>query len=194
MYPVPRDRPIDDLVGEDELVFAMQGDYDSRRRDYQAIFSQLEKFFGSDELSDENKKLNLHLLGHGPEPLVPASVKEHVFFDSSLDYLDYYALLSRSFALLPSFTTDEYLDRKASSSIPAALIGGTPLVATQAMLDAYSYLTNDVVWFQQERETDMDVVAEYFGCLQNNVSGRKSLSASGWLLSSRKTSRRQGNG
>lgn len=175
VYPVPRDRPLDDLISEDELAFAMQGDYDSRRRDYQAVFSQLEKFLGSEELSDENKKLNLHLLGHGSEPLVPASVKDHVFFDSSLDYLDYYALLSRSFALLPAFATDEYLDRKASSSIPAALIGGTPLVVTQAILDAYSYLTNDVVWFQREGETDMDVVGRVLRMPAEQRERRKDL-------------------
>jgi len=158
VYPVAHNRSIDDLVSGDELAFVMQGDYDARRRDYGSIFSQLEKFVKSPEYSEQNKNLYLHLLGHGSEPLVPASLKEHIAFDSNLDYLDYYAVLDHSFALLPAFATNEYLDRKASSSIPAALIGGTPLVATQAMLDAYSYLTKDVVWFQKEGETDMDVV------------------------------------
>ena len=158
VYPVPHNRSIDDLVGEDELAFVMQGDFDGRRRNYGSIFSQLEKFIESPEFSNADKSLNLHLLGHGSAPLVPTKLKEHVVIDSNIEYLDYYAVLDHSFALLPAFATDEYLDRKASSSIPAALIGGVPVVATQAMLDAYTYLTKDIVWLQKHGETDMDVV------------------------------------
>jgi len=159
VYPVPREGTLDDLVENGELAFAIQGDYDAKRRDYASVFSQLAEFLSSPDLDQPKaSKISLHVLGHGSAPLVPETIRDHVFFDSDLEYLDYYALLSRTVALLPAFATDDYLYRKASSSIPASLMGGTPLVANQYILDAYTYLPKEVVWFRAENQTDMEVV------------------------------------
>jgi len=104
------------------------------------------------------RNITLHLVGHGKHPPVPHAVKDHVVFDEGLSYIDFYTVLSRCFALLPAFATPEYLDRKASSTVPASLIAGVPLVATQDIVDKYAYLTKDIVWLQGSQETDFDVI------------------------------------
>jgi hypothetical protein len=171
VFPVPL--PASNSSGVlDKLAFAMQGDYDPSRRDYATIFKELETFLkpaNGRDLDQEDippqyqtanaTNVTLHLLGHGDKPTVPDSVASHVQFDQGVNYIEYYSILSQSFALLPSFASKDYLDRKASSSVPAALIGGTPLVASQEILDAYSYLPRDAVWMQEEGETEMDTVA-----------------------------------
>ncbi|KAI5846809.1 hypothetical protein BZA05DRAFT_406684 [Tricharina praecox] len=164
VFPVPLpEEPTGTGTDKEELSFALQGDYDSTRRDYNSVFTSLNSLLTSsnsapadDEKPDRN--VTMHLLGHGKHPDVPLEVREHVKFDEGLDYVEFYSIISRTFALLPAFANNEYLDRKASSSVPAALIGGTPLVATQAIVDAYSYLDPDVVWLQGAEELDLDVV------------------------------------
>lgn len=136
-----------------DLSFAMQGDYDPHRRDYAHIFERLGDF-----LQQNPRNISMHLLGQGRRPSVPAAIASHVFFDQGLSYTDFYATLSRVSAVLPGFASKEYLDRKASSSVPAALLAGTPLVADEALLDAYAYVDRESVWVQGEGETEFDVV------------------------------------
>ncbi|KAI5268114.1 hypothetical protein E4T47_07872 [Aureobasidium subglaciale] len=149
------------------LAFGLQGDYDPSRRDYKSIFEHLDSFLRTDSSSKESdaqnskehaRNVTMHLLGHGEHPSVPDNVKDHVIFDERLDYIDYYKILSQTFALLPAFASDTYLDRKASSSVPAALIAGTPLIATKAIIEAYSYISEDTVWLQEDGESEFNVV------------------------------------
>lgn len=133
--------------------FAIQGDYDPARRNYASAFSHLST------LLETAPNATMHLLGNGKRPQVPENVAKNVEFDESLSYPAYYAIVARAFALLPAFASNEYLDRKASSSVPASLIAGTPLVATRNILKAYSYLDEGVVWVQEEGEGDIEVVA-----------------------------------
>lgn len=152
-------KAVDEVEGE--LGFGLQGLYEPSRRDYKTIFSHLQKFIDS-RSSERDERVNsnvtLHLLGGGTHPEVPSGLISHVSFDESLDYDEYYSVLSRTFALLPAFANNEYLDRKASSTVPAGLIGGTPLVATKEILAAYTYLSKDAVYLQNEGETEFDVV------------------------------------
>ena len=144
-----------------ELGFGLQGLYESSRRNYKAIFSHLQNFIdlrSSESEGTINSNVTLHLLGQGAHPAVPSGLASHVSFDESLDYDEYYSILSRAFALLPAFANDQYLDRKASSTVPAGLIGGTPLVATKEILAAYSYLPEDAVYLQNHDETEFDVI------------------------------------
>jgi hypothetical protein len=168
VFPVPLPaEPTGNGADKEELSFGLQGDYDPSRRDYNSIFVRLRDFLknsgssasSADSLDQSNdRNVTMHLLGHGKHPDVPIEVRQHVKFDERLAYLDYYSIISRTFALLPAFASEQYLDRKASSSVPASLIGGTPLVATQSIMDAYSYLDKDVVWLQENSEEDLDVV------------------------------------
>ena len=155
-----------------ELAFALQGEYDQGRRDFKGIFKSLEIFVKAAATNKENQGSNvtLHLLGSGQRPEVLETVKDHVFFDEGLSYADFYSILSKKFALIPAFANDEYLDRKASSSVPASLIGGTPLVASADILHAYSYLPEEAVWLRSGQETEFDVIGRV---LQTTEQKRK---------------------
>lgn len=144
-----------------ELAFAIQGNYEPSRRDFDNIFSHLQSFIRATKPSENKHKspnVTLHLLGSGERPPVPSDLSSHVFFDEGLSYSEYYAVLSNTFAMLPAFADDSYLDRKASSTVPASLLGGTPLVATKKILSAYSYLPEEAVYLQREGETELATV------------------------------------
>lgn len=143
------------------LSLAMQGDYSSGRRNYQGIFENLEGVIGKlneSKTAYENDTIAMHVIGHGRPPQVPKSVEDYVSFDSNLSYPDFYSLLSRSFSIVPGFASDEYLDRKASSTVPASLIAGAPLVVDEDILKAYSYLPREIAWVAEEGEGEMDVI------------------------------------
>lgn len=163
----PMQLPDFDAAAVPGLSLAMQGDYEAARRDYKGIFGHLDMIV--DKATDaahgkpEDEKVMLHLIGHGNQPKVPDNVKDHVVFNADLDYPDFYAILSKMFALLPAFASDTYYDRKASSSVPASLIAGAPIVAKQKLLDSYSYLPADAVWLLHEGEDELDVIARVMG-------------------------------
>ncbi|ELR15734.1 uncharacterized protein ACA1_379150 [Acanthamoeba castellanii str. Neff] len=139
-------------VGPGETPFAIQGNFDPARRNYDHILSRLR----SDRQAAD---LTLHLLGSGKGLKLPIEgLDGRVVVDSRLDYLPYYAIIARSVALVPSFATDEYYIERASSTVAASLIAGCPLVANRRLLDTYTYLDESVVWVQEEGEDEMDVV------------------------------------
>jgi hypothetical protein len=163
VFPVNIPEPLDGSDPENKLSLAMQGDYDASRRDYAGIFEQLGDIVENAKNISQGKKTTspevaLHLIGHGSRPPVPEVVEQQTVFDENLSYIDFYALLSRSFALLPAFASKEYFDRKASSSVPASMIGGVPLVASEELLKAYSYLPRDAAWVSHPGEGEMDVI------------------------------------
>ncbi|MDI1485316.1 MAG: hypothetical protein OHK93_000453 [Ramalina farinacea] len=175
--PLPTPGSLDEGVMGRTNAFALQGNYESFRRDFDTTFRRLGSYFyrtnnGSDQTSEagvsptearNDSAVELHLLGSGPnKPRVPEGLKSHVFFHDNLPYKEYYELLSQQAAILPAFSTDKYYSIKASSSIPASLISGSPLVATARDLHAYSYLDEGSVWFQRDNETDFDVLARAF--------------------------------
>lgn len=143
-----------------ELSLAMQGDYSSGRRDYKGIFNHLGTVIRkvNESTAQDNKNVSLHVIGHGKPPEVPEAVRSNVVFDHDLSYPDFYAILSRAYAMVPAFASDTYLDRKASSTVPASLIAGAPMVASEEILAAYSYLPRDAVWISQPGEDEMDVI------------------------------------
>lgn len=150
VYPV-KTPPVD--IMSTGLSFALQGDFDPRRRDYTAIFGQLKEF-------KSDRPIEMHLVGHGNKPTVPDEVKDKVIFDASLTYPKFYEVLSKQFALLPAFASEEYLDRKASSSMPASLIAGVPPLANRAIVQAYDYLSEEDVWLEEELGVSLAAVGK----------------------------------
>lgn len=57
---------------------------------------------------------------------------------------EYYARLQKALAVVPGFARDTYYKSKASSSVAAALICCTPLIANRDLMNAYTYL-NEVL-------------------------------------------------
>ena len=54
---------------------------------------------------------------------------------------EYYRAIRASLAVVPAFASDIYYTKKASSSVAAALIVGTPLLADEQLLKHYTYLS-----------------------------------------------------
>ncbi|KAH7347499.1 hypothetical protein B0T11DRAFT_142146 [Plectosphaerella cucumerina] len=161
LFPVYRP----EVQPEAPVSLSIQGDYSSGRRNYKAIFNGLGDVItkvsetAGVQASKAEKTVDLHVIGHGQAPEVPEQVKDRVFFDSGLSYPDFYALISRSFSVLPGFASDDYYDRKASSTIPAALIAGAPVVASKRLLESYSYLPAGAAWMaESDDEDDMHVI------------------------------------
>ncbi|KZL81594.1 hypothetical protein CI238_10615 [Colletotrichum incanum] len=150
------------------LSLAMQGDYSSGRRNYQHTFEQLGPVIGelrgkAGTEEEKNKKVTLHVIGHGQTPSVPDDLKSNVVFDQDLSYPDFYRTLSGAFTIIPAFADDGYLDRKASSTVPAALIAGAPIVASEQLLAAYTYLPREAVWLSEPGEDEMDTIKRFVG-------------------------------
>ncbi|KIV98811.1 uncharacterized protein PV09_09425 [Verruconis gallopava] len=163
-------------LSDSRLEIVVQGSYETTRRDYQGVFSTLSDLLGQrDDNRHLDRNLTLHLVGHGEHPTIPEQLNEHVFFDEKLNYIPFYSLISDSAALLPAFAGSEYLDRQASSSIAASLIGGTPVVVDRAMLDAYSYLDEGAVWVREEGESEMDVVTKLLASTPELIERQKHL-------------------
>ncbi|KAH6975202.1 hypothetical protein BKA56DRAFT_590200 [Ilyonectria sp. MPI-CAGE-AT-0026] len=170
----PVERPDADADGDISL--AMQGDYSSSRRDYGHIFTELARVVDKVKNTpgnQQNETVSLHVIGHGKVPDVPDITKNNVIFDKSLSYPDFYAVMSRAFAIIPGFASDEYLDRKASSTVPASLIAGAPLLASEEILKAYSYLPREAAWVSMPGEEDMDAIKRMIGNREEYVEKRK---------------------
>src|SRR5690606_15565136 len=151
-----------------EISLAMQGDYSESRRNYQHTFEQLGHVIGElrdKEVSDDEKKrkVRLHVIGHGKPPSVPEELKENVVFDQDLSYPDFYGTLSGAFTIIPAFAEYDYYDRKASSTVPAALIAGVPIAANERLLKSYAYIPREAVWLSEEDEDEMDTVKRFIG-------------------------------
>jgi hypothetical protein len=130
----------------------LQGDFDSKRRDYKLLFSQLAK------IVDSMSSVKMYLVGHGIPPEVPEQIKSKVEFMTDLSFTDFYGHMSEGLAIVPAFASNDYYSKKASSSVHASIIAGVPLVGSQKLLDAYTYLSENEVWFAEEGETDIDAI------------------------------------
>lgn len=106
-------------------------------------------------------RLELVLAGTGKQVGVPEGIVPYVSANFSLDYIPYYNLLHRCFALIPAFADEGYFTSKASSSVPASLIANVPLMASRKLLESYGYLTSPAVWLEDgDGESEMTGVYE----------------------------------
>ena len=151
-----------------DMYFALQGNYEAHRRDFKTVFSNMKALANShdpppspsDGLDEQqgNPHIYLQLLGSGQRPNVPDSIRKSIIFRDRLDYKPFYDYLSESLAMIPAFATLEYYDRKASSTVPASLIAGTPIISVKNLTDAYTYIGEDNVYQPKEGENDLDVM------------------------------------
>ncbi|KAK9240887.1 hypothetical protein V1525DRAFT_394196 [Lipomyces kononenkoae] len=158
---------------KEEMSFSLQGNYESVRRDYKSIFGRFSAFEKNHPDKPQFQQLRMHLIGHGKHPEVPQDISDRVEFNEGLEFAEFYKILSESFALLPAFASDEYYDRKASSSVPASLIAGVPIVGKRQLLETYSYLTEDSMWIQGDEEDDMAVVGRILEMSPQEIDAQK---------------------
>lgn len=143
-----------------EVAFAIQGGLNAARN-HTRIIAYLDDLVQTNPTSHVRNDVALHVIGSGSEegrPIVSASVSNHIFFERDLDYIDYYATMSKSSALIPAFAEEDFFHVKSSSSVPASVIAGIPLVATRAALQSYSYLIAEGVYLQEDYETESGVI------------------------------------
>ncbi|OZJ02129.1 hypothetical protein BZG36_04586 [Bifiguratus adelaidae] len=136
--------------------FVVQGLFESFRRDYSSLFEHLQSKLQHNET--DWKDFQLQLLGQGSPFELQEPLSKHVTTRNNLPYLEYYYAIHHNVALLPAFGSDAYYEYKASSSVGAALLTGTPLVANKRLLDTYRHLSVDGVYHQEANESVIDTV------------------------------------
>lgn len=120
----------------------VQGKLDPARRDYYGLFSELlarreEALAANLTLVVQGKgggRTGTSILDVPPRLLQDGLVVQH----EALPFQSYFELLHSCVALLPAFASPAYYTEKGSSSVGAALVAGTPLIATQRLLQAYT--------------------------------------------------------
>ncbi|KAJ9412496.1 hypothetical protein FOXG_14908 [Fusarium oxysporum f. sp. lycopersici 4287] len=147
--------PTAPIKNEATLRFAMQGDLVVNRRpnrDYEGTSKRFAK------LNSDRQAIELPVVGNGGLPKVPDEAKDRIKFHRGLPYPEFYNVLHSATAMLPAFASYEYVESKASSTIAASLIVGSPLIADDDLLDAYRFLSLEDVYYREEGEDEIDVV------------------------------------
>ncbi|PNW77999.1 hypothetical protein CHLRE_10g460250v5 [Chlamydomonas reinhardtii] len=154
--------------------FACQGRQDARRRSYDTLWRELQEAVAaatSDASSSSSSNSGRQLTAAAPPPPprlkvlgrsvgpqsgagVPVSVRPLVSRVTNAPYPVFYRHLSCSLALLPLFAEDSYYTTKFSSTVLASLTTGTPILADERLLAAYSFLqpAEEHVWLQAPGE------------------------------------------
>ncbi|KAJ3281471.1 hypothetical protein HK104_011451 [Borealophlyctis nickersoniae] len=145
-----------------KTIISIQGSFESKRRNYTHIFASLYSILHPVDINNgatPPPNVHIRLIGSGKPPKIPSTLKNHVTILRDLSYPQYYKALGTSSLLLPAFGSEYYYINKASSSIPASIIAGVPVLASHKLLKAYGYLSPDAAIIQEEGEDDMEAVA-----------------------------------
>ncbi|KAG2449388.1 hypothetical protein HYH02_005538 [Chlamydomonas schloesseri] len=157
--------------------FACQGRQDSRRRSYDTLWRELEAAVAAATSSagaaasangggagqaaaaaPPPPPPRLKVLGRSVGPQsgagVPKAVRPLVSRITNAPYALFYRHIACSTGLLPLFADDSYLSTKFSSTVLASLTTGTPILADERMLRAYSFLqpAQQHVWLRAPGE------------------------------------------
>ena len=181
VFPVHSEVP---ARNQDVLKLAIQGSFD-HGRNFTSIFDQfvdVKAEWNAIGQGEDAERVQLHIIGSGTRPEVPEEVENQVFFHENLDYASYYSLLAEMDAILSAFSDEnwggnDYYLNVASSTVPASLISGTPLIADFKLIDAYSYLRLGMVWYRDDNEYEIDAA---FRMLEAGASQRSSLKSGVW--------------
>lgn len=161
-YFVPVFDPYTGDPGDHEISFGLpegdfisvQGNFESSRRNYSALFDgMLQKA--------EVKPVKLALVGHG-KLRVPEAISDAVIQFKGLVYTSYYELLQCSSVMVTAFASDDYFHNKASSTVAASVIAAVPVVASERLLQAYTYLERDlVIPLLHERDNEIEAARRF---------------------------------
>ncbi|EJT99475.1 hypothetical protein DACRYDRAFT_117719 [Dacryopinax primogenitus] len=161
--------------------FVIQGSIDTLRRNYDGLIAELLQIMKADLHSwgyYQEKEgspflplkkpahgaipppFNLHLIGHSiREPKIPDEMVNVVHIRDSPDFEEFYGTLAEMDVLIPAFSADLYLTAVASSSIPAAVMTRTPILASPAHLRAYGYLAPPAVIVRPSSMSDAEAIS-----------------------------------
>ncbi|SNX86956.1 uncharacterized protein MEPE_05665 [Melanopsichium pennsylvanicum] len=142
--------------------FVIQGNLEAGRRDYGTLFQHLREGLAAIPAgTPDSEQPRLVLIGSGKKLQVPQDLTKNVEIHMNLEYPEFYRTLGRSAVLLPAFGTSEYYTAKASSTINAAIIGGTVIVGNQTMLNSYTFLNDKIVFLTNPGESDVQAAMRY---------------------------------
>jgi len=161
--------------------FVIQGSIDTFRRNYDGLIAELLAMMKADPRSwgyRQEKEgspfiplkkpshgaapppFTLHLVGHSiREPKIPNEMTNVVHIRDSPDFEEFYHSLSEMDALIPAFSSENYFTSVASSSIPAAVMTRTPVLASPAHVRAYAYLAPPGVIVRPSSMSDAEAIA-----------------------------------
>ncbi|PBK75884.1 hypothetical protein ARMSODRAFT_950233 [Armillaria solidipes] len=139
----------------------IQGSFTKSRRDYDNIFDDLLVSLADDpavwgylpllgtpsasyepDHSLRSPPFRLFLLGSGWLE-IPVELKNIVTMHVDLNYTDFYALMKEMDICLPAFADNGYYQRQASSTFAMAVECNVPLLVTDRMKKAYTYVNDD---------------------------------------------------
>lgn len=142
--------------------FAIQGNMDSRRRNYTEIWNQVDHAINSSETLRSDQRLVINVVGSGnpAKLLVPPRLEGRVVPHVNLKFLDFYELIHHNFALIPTLASDAYYDRKFSSTLITSLVTDVPVIVGEKFLQSYSFLGKGHVFMQSENDRTIDVMTK----------------------------------
>ena len=140
--------------------FSIQGNMDSRRRNYTEIWREIDVTINSSATYKDDMRFGVKVIGSGnPAKLeVPHWLKDRITPHVNLKFVPFYELIYHSYALVPTLASDHYYDRKFSSTLISSLVTGTPMIVTGKFLSAYTFMDKSVVFTQKESEVTVDVM------------------------------------
>lgn len=151
--------------------FVVQGRVESTRRNYTHMLEQI--VTKSRRVDDPNilRKFQLDIIGQkvpGERWKLPAHLQRYVQLHHNTPYLEFYGIIGRSYSLVPMLASPLYYKCKFSSTVLTSLMTGTPMIAGEKILSKYTMLTRDAVFFQSEKEQEVDAM---FNILSVNSGG-----------------------
>ncbi|KAJ7170873.1 hypothetical protein C8R43DRAFT_875713 [Mycena crocata] len=155
--PIPEDHKPARILSD----AVIQGTFSTDRRDYLEIFAELTeslardpKVWGYLPLADEESSyvvdtsltdppFRLFLIGSGYLE-IPHALQNMVLIRDGLSYPDFYTLMSSMDICIPAFSRENgYYDVQASSTFAMAVECDVPILVTERIKKAYTYVNDD---------------------------------------------------
>jgi hypothetical protein len=163
----------DQVVNSNEYkpLFAMQGNFGGKhahRKNPKMIIECLRSIENGSQILPTNSKYNLSrdaplsidFIGHIDGALDVQKLEHgHVRFLSNLVHKDYYTAIARAKFMVAAVGEDAYYTSRATSSVPAALIGEIPLVTNKHFLNIYPCLRDSPMHKYIAKETECESIA-----------------------------------
>ncbi|KAK9474715.1 uncharacterized protein V1510DRAFT_411776 [Dipodascopsis tothii] len=128
------------------------GSLNSAIRDYDSAFDQIEEF---------KPEIDVHVVGSGDaEWKLTDDVAARVIFKKDLPYDEYYKEIAGAVAILPFIKDKDLLAFRTTPSVAASLTAGTPMLASSELLDTYTQIPGDSIWYQKTGEPEFQSLQE----------------------------------
>ncbi|GBF89288.1 hypothetical protein Rsub_02165 [Raphidocelis subcapitata] len=139
--------------------FSVQGRIEKSRRNYTQVWEQIGGHKRHQRTSATASNFKLNILGELVEAFaVPVEVQDMVSVYKNPPYNVFYDVVAHSLGLVPMLASDLYYKSKFSSTVLTSLITGTPIIADQRLLDAYTMLDRSTTYYQAPSQSELDVM------------------------------------